>query len=160
MVLASSKAVYILVPLPLERQIQDLLASHRVEEALTLTEAAQRNIPKEKYQVHQTGEETRVFLSIGERILIDYFLFLCCRYCTKNSPTSRIHPIWPASVFRSKEHFRWSVSFCHVINTVNCRSDPDVSEDDWMELINFFANCFLSLCAPDPNRCMLMDGEQ
>ncbi|KAL0190717.1 hypothetical protein M9458_013415, partial [Cirrhinus mrigala] len=49
-VLASSKAVYILVPLPLERQIQDLLASHRVEEALTLTEAAQRNIPKEKYQ--------------------------------------------------------------------------------------------------------------
>lgn len=50
-VLASTKAVYILVPLPLERQIQDLLVSHRVEEALTLTEAAQRNIPKEKYQV-------------------------------------------------------------------------------------------------------------
>lgn len=50
-VLASTKAVYILVPLPLDRQIQDLLVSHRVEEALTLTEAAQRNIPKEKYQV-------------------------------------------------------------------------------------------------------------
>lgn len=50
-VLASSKAVYVLVPLPLERQIQDLLAGHRVEEALTLTEGAQRNIPKDKFQV-------------------------------------------------------------------------------------------------------------
>lgn len=50
-ILASTKAVYVLVPLPLERQIQDLLASHRVEEALILTEGAQRNIPKDKYQV-------------------------------------------------------------------------------------------------------------
>lgn len=44
--------MYVLVPLPLERQIQDLLAGHRVEEALTLTEGAQRNIPKDKFQVH------------------------------------------------------------------------------------------------------------
>ncbi|XP_056134372.1 transforming growth factor-beta receptor-associated protein 1 homolog [Lampris incognitus] len=50
-VLASTKAVYILVPLPLERQIQDLLVSHRVEEALTLTEGAQQNIPKDKFQI-------------------------------------------------------------------------------------------------------------
>lgn len=50
-ILASTKAVYVLVPLPLERQIQDLLASQRVEEALILTEGAQRNIPKDKYQV-------------------------------------------------------------------------------------------------------------
>ncbi len=50
-ILASTKAVYVLVPLPLERQIQDLLASHRVEEALVLTEGAQRNIPKDKFQV-------------------------------------------------------------------------------------------------------------
>lgn len=50
-VLASTKAVYILVPLPLERQIQDLLANHRVEEALILTEGAQRNIPKDKFQI-------------------------------------------------------------------------------------------------------------
>lgn len=49
--LASTKAVYILVPLPLERQIQDLLAGHRVEEALILTEGAQRIIPKDKFQV-------------------------------------------------------------------------------------------------------------
>ncbi|KAM6980397.1 transforming growth factor-beta receptor-associated protein 1 homolog isoform 1-T2 [Aplochiton taeniatus] len=52
-VLASTKAVYVLVPLPLERQIQDLLASHRVEEALILTEGAQRNIPKDKFQILQ-----------------------------------------------------------------------------------------------------------
>lgn len=50
-ILASTKAVYVLVPLPLERQIQDLLANHRVEEALILTEGAQRNIPKDKFQV-------------------------------------------------------------------------------------------------------------
>lgn len=50
-ILASTKAVYVLVPLPLERQIQDLLASHRVEEALILTEGAQQNIPKDKFQV-------------------------------------------------------------------------------------------------------------
>lgn len=51
-VLASTKAVYVLVPQPLEQQIQDLLAGHRVEEALTLTEGAQRNIPKDKFQVY------------------------------------------------------------------------------------------------------------
>lgn len=49
--LASTKSVYVLVPLPLEKQIQDLLANHRVEEALVLTEGAQRNIPKDKFQV-------------------------------------------------------------------------------------------------------------
>lgn len=43
--------MYILVPLPLEKQIQDLLASHRVEEALVLAKGARRNIPKEKFQV-------------------------------------------------------------------------------------------------------------
>ncbi|XP_006639313.1 transforming growth factor-beta receptor-associated protein 1 homolog [Lepisosteus oculatus] len=50
-VLTTTKAVYVLVPLPLERQIQDLLASHRVEEALVLAEGARRNIPKDKFQV-------------------------------------------------------------------------------------------------------------
>ncbi|KAH1186873.1 transforming growth factor-beta receptor-associated protein 1 [Mauremys mutica] len=50
-IVATSKGVYILVPLPLERQIQDLLTSHRVEEALVLAKAARRNIPKEKFQV-------------------------------------------------------------------------------------------------------------
>lgn len=52
--LASTKAVYVLAPLPLETQIQDLLAGHRVEEALVLTEGAQRNIPKDKFQVIKT----------------------------------------------------------------------------------------------------------
>ncbi|XP_058540563.1 transforming growth factor-beta receptor-associated protein 1 [Neofelis nebulosa] len=50
-IVATSKGVYILVPLPLEKQIQDLLASRRVEEALVLAKGARRNIPKEKFQV-------------------------------------------------------------------------------------------------------------
>nr|KAF6430384.1 transforming growth factor beta receptor associated protein 1 [Molossus molossus] len=50
-IVATSKGVYILVPLPLEKQIQDLLSSHRVEEALVLAKGARRNIPKEKFQV-------------------------------------------------------------------------------------------------------------
>lgn len=53
-IVATSKGVYILVPLPLEKQIQDLLASHRVEEALVLAKGARRNIPKEKFQVCTT----------------------------------------------------------------------------------------------------------
>uniref|UniRef100_A0A667ZAK8 Transforming growth factor, beta receptor associated protein 1 n=1 Tax=Myripristis murdjan TaxID=586833 RepID=A0A667ZAK8_9TELE len=68
-VLASTKAVYILVPLPLERQIQDLLASHRVEEALTLTEGAQRNIPKDKFQVtdlHKRILQQAGFIQFGQ----------------------------------------------------------------------------------------------
>nr|XP_009672123.1 PREDICTED: transforming growth factor-beta receptor-associated protein 1 isoform X2 [Struthio camelus australis] len=50
-IVATNKGVYILVPLPLEKQIQDLLASRRVEEALVLAKGARRNIPKEKFQV-------------------------------------------------------------------------------------------------------------
>ncbi|XP_033865377.3 transforming growth factor-beta receptor-associated protein 1 homolog [Acipenser ruthenus] len=50
-ILATMKEVYVLVPLPLERQILDLLASQRVEEAIVLVEGAQRNIPKEKFLV-------------------------------------------------------------------------------------------------------------
>ncbi|XP_020385326.2 transforming growth factor-beta receptor-associated protein 1 homolog [Rhincodon typus] len=50
LILATSKEVYILVPLPLEKQIQDLLTSQRVEEALLLTRGARRNVPKEKFQ--------------------------------------------------------------------------------------------------------------
>lgn len=68
-ILASTKAVYVLVPLPLERQIQDLLASHRVEEALILTEGAQRNIPKDKFQV------TNIFF-IAEVYLKDCFVYV------------------------------------------------------------------------------------
>uniref|UniRef100_A0A8C6T6W7 Transforming growth factor, beta receptor associated protein 1 n=1 Tax=Neogobius melanostomus TaxID=47308 RepID=A0A8C6T6W7_9GOBI len=66
-VLASTKAVYILVPLPLERQIQDLLASHRVEEALILTEGAQRNIPKDKFQIlHKRILQQAGFIQFGQ----------------------------------------------------------------------------------------------
>ncbi|XP_048388257.1 transforming growth factor-beta receptor-associated protein 1 homolog isoform X2 [Stegostoma tigrinum] len=50
LILATSKEVYILVPFPLEKQIQDLLTSQRVDEALLLTRGARRNIPREKFQ--------------------------------------------------------------------------------------------------------------
>ncbi|XP_075905435.1 transforming growth factor-beta receptor-associated protein 1 homolog [Nelusetta ayraudi] len=66
-ILASTKAVYVLVPLPLERQIQDLLTSQRVEEALVLTEGAQRNIPKDKYQIlHKRILQQAGFIQFGQ----------------------------------------------------------------------------------------------
>ncbi|XP_061671043.1 transforming growth factor-beta receptor-associated protein 1 homolog [Syngnathoides biaculeatus] len=66
-IVASTKAVYVLVPLPLERQIQDLLASCRVEEALVLTEGGQRNIPKEKFQVlHKRIMQQAGFIQFGQ----------------------------------------------------------------------------------------------
>ncbi|XP_063314706.1 transforming growth factor-beta receptor-associated protein 1 [Pelobates fuscus] len=48
---ATANGIYILLPLPLEKQIQDLLSSQRVEEALVLAKGARQNIPKEKFQV-------------------------------------------------------------------------------------------------------------
>ncbi|KAM8877592.1 transforming growth factor-beta receptor-associated protein 1 homolog isoform 1-T2 [Synchiropus picturatus] len=66
-VLASTKAVYVLVPLPLERQIQDLLTSHRVEEALALTEGAQQNIPKDRFQIlHKRILQQAGFIQFGK----------------------------------------------------------------------------------------------
>ncbi|MEE6470358.1 hypothetical protein FKM82_008943 [Ascaphus truei] len=50
-IVATGNGVYVLIPLPLEKQIQDLLSSRRVEEALVLAKGARRNIPKEKFQV-------------------------------------------------------------------------------------------------------------
>lgn len=50
LIVATSKEIHMLVPLPLERQIQDLLASRRVEEALVLAKGARCNIPKDKFQ--------------------------------------------------------------------------------------------------------------
>uniref|UniRef100_A0A4W4GKZ9 CNH domain-containing protein n=1 Tax=Electrophorus electricus TaxID=8005 RepID=A0A4W4GKZ9_ELEEL len=65
--LASTKAVFVLVPLPLETQIQDLLASRRVEEALVLTEGAQRNIPKDKFQMlHKRILQQAGFIQFGQ----------------------------------------------------------------------------------------------
>ncbi|XP_043926934.1 transforming growth factor-beta receptor-associated protein 1 [Protopterus annectens] len=51
LLVATHKQVYVLAPLPLERQIQDLLVSHKVEEALVLAKGARKNIPKDKFQV-------------------------------------------------------------------------------------------------------------
>ncbi|XP_053563641.1 transforming growth factor-beta receptor-associated protein 1 [Bombina bombina] len=50
-IVATATGVYILIPLPLEKQIRDLLSNQRVEEALILAKGARRNIPKEKFQV-------------------------------------------------------------------------------------------------------------
>ncbi|KAL2087451.1 hypothetical protein ACEWY4_016279 [Coilia grayii] len=67
LVLSSTKAVYMLVPLPLERQIQDLLAGNRVEEALTLTEGARRNIPKDRFQIlHKRILQQAGFIQFGQ----------------------------------------------------------------------------------------------
>lgn len=66
LLLASTSAVYMLVPLPLERQIQDLLASNRVDEALTLTEGARPNIPRDRYQVlHKRILQQAGFIHFG-----------------------------------------------------------------------------------------------
>ncbi|XP_078401715.1 transforming growth factor-beta receptor-associated protein 1 homolog isoform X1 [Cetorhinus maximus] len=68
LILATSKQVHILVPLPLEKQIQDLLASERVEEALLLlTKGARRNIPKEKFQgLHRRILQQAGFIQFGQ----------------------------------------------------------------------------------------------
>ncbi|XP_038240923.1 transforming growth factor-beta receptor-associated protein 1 [Dermochelys coriacea] len=105
-IVATNKGVYILVPLPLERQIQDLLSSHRVEEALILAKAARRNIPKEKFQVmykrilQQAGfihfaqlqflEATELFRSgqLDVRELISLYPFLL----PTSSSFTRSHP--------------------------------------------------------------------
>ncbi|KAM5180647.1 transforming growth factor-beta receptor-associated protein 1 [Mantella aurantiaca] len=50
-IVATTNGLYVLIPLPLEKQIQDLLSNQRVEEALVLAKGARRNIPKEKFQV-------------------------------------------------------------------------------------------------------------
>ncbi|KAM4796789.1 transforming growth factor-beta receptor-associated protein 1 [Rhinophrynus dorsalis] len=50
-IVASGNGLYVLIPLPLEKQIQDLLSNQRVDEALVLAKAARRNIPKERFQV-------------------------------------------------------------------------------------------------------------
>lgn len=51
LIATTNNGVYVLTPVPLENQIQDLLAGRRVEEALVLAKGARRNIPKEKFQV-------------------------------------------------------------------------------------------------------------
>ncbi|KAM4698963.1 transforming growth factor-beta receptor-associated protein 1 [Discoglossus pictus] len=50
-IVATGNEVHILISLPLEKQIQDLLSNQRVEEALVLAKGARRNIPKEKFQL-------------------------------------------------------------------------------------------------------------
>lgn len=67
-IVATSKGVYILVPLPLEKQIQDLLANRRVEEALVLAKGARRNIPKEKFQVGNYWSQESMPVNTGIQV--------------------------------------------------------------------------------------------
>lgn len=125
-ILASTKAVYVLVPLPLERQIQDLLTSHRVEEALILTEGAQRNIPKDKFQVLSSSNTNMIKLKpvsiyLSVCLFIVFFSFLYPDFAQKNPAAGWFYTVWTASVSRSKrtlqvrvEHFSLT-GWCDVV---------------------------------------------
>lgn len=182
-VLASTKAVYILVPLPLERQIQDLLVSHRVEEAMTLTEAAQRNIPKEKYQkLHKRILQQAGFIHFGQlrfleakehfrkgqldvRELISLYPLLL----PASSSFTRCHP--PLHEFADLNHLtqgdkekvqhfkRFLISYLHEVRSCDsangCREDVDTA------LLKLYAETghesLLDLLASD-NACLLADS--
>ncbi|MCJ8729813.1 hypothetical protein PDJAM_G00111380 [Pangasius djambal] len=115
-VLASTKAVYVLVPLPLERQIQDLLAGHRVEEALTLTEGAQRNIPKDRFQIlHKRILQQAGFIQFGRlqfseakehfrkgQLDVRELISLCPLLLPASSSFTRCHP--PLHEFADLNH--------------------------------------------------------
>uniref|UniRef100_A0A671LLB2 Transforming growth factor-beta receptor-associated protein 1 homolog n=1 Tax=Sinocyclocheilus anshuiensis TaxID=1608454 RepID=A0A671LLB2_9TELE len=182
-VLASSKAVYILVPLPLERQIQDLLASHRVEEALTLTEAAQRNIPKEKYQIlHKRILQQAGFIQFGQlqfleakehfrkgqldvRELISLYPLLL----PASSSFTRCHP--PLHEFADLNHLtqgdqekvqrfkRFLISYLHEVRSSD--SANGFHEDVDTALLKLYAETghesLLDLLASD-NACVLADS--
>ncbi|KAA0713196.1 Transforming growth factor-beta receptor-associated protein 1 -like protein [Triplophysa tibetana] len=181
-VLASTKAVYILVPLPLERQIQDLLASHRVEEALTLTEAAQRNIPKEKYQIlYKRILQQAGFIQFGQlkfleakehfrkglldvRELISLYPLLL----PSSSTFTRCHP--PLHEFADLNHLtqgdkekvqrfkRFLISYLHEVRSVE--SANGFREDVDTALLKLYAetghDSLLDLLASD-NACLLTD---
>ncbi|XP_026989205.1 transforming growth factor-beta receptor-associated protein 1 homolog [Tachysurus fulvidraco] len=114
--LASTKAVFVLVPLPLERQIQDLLAGHRVEEALTLTEGAQRNIPKDKFQIlHRRILQQAGFIQFGQlqfaeakehfrkgQLDVRELISLCPLLLPASSSFTRCHP--PLHEFADLNH--------------------------------------------------------
>uniref|UniRef100_A0A673JIY9 Transforming growth factor-beta receptor-associated protein 1 homolog n=1 Tax=Sinocyclocheilus rhinocerous TaxID=307959 RepID=A0A673JIY9_9TELE len=182
-VLASSKAVYILVPLPLERQIQDLLASHRVEEALTLTEAAQRNIPKEKYQIlHKRILQQAGFIQFGQlqfleakehfrkgQLDVRELIALYPLLLPASSSFTRCHP--PLHEFADLNHLtqgdqekvqrfkRFLISYLHEVRSSD--SANGFHEDVDTALLKLYAETghesLLDLLASD-NACVLADS--
>nr|XP_040019423.1 transforming growth factor-beta receptor-associated protein 1 homolog [Gasterosteus aculeatus aculeatus]XP_040019430.1 transforming growth factor-beta receptor-associated protein 1 homolog [Gasterosteus aculeatus aculeatus]XP_040019439.1 transforming growth factor-beta receptor-associated protein 1 homolog [Gasterosteus aculeatus aculeatus] len=182
-ILASTKAVYILVPLPLERQIQDLLAGHRVEEALLLTEGAQQNIPKDKFQIlHKRILQQAGFIQFGQlqfleakehfrkgqldvRELISLYPLLL----PASSPFTRCHP--PLHEFADLNHLaqgdqdkvlrckKFLISYLGEVRSTEtangCREDVDTA------LLKLYAeqdhDSLLDLLASD-NACLLADS--
>ncbi|XP_010885012.1 transforming growth factor-beta receptor-associated protein 1 homolog [Esox lucius] len=182
-VLASTKAVYVLVPLPLERQVQDLLAGHRVEEALTLTEGARRNIPKDRFQVlYKRILQQAGFIQFGQlqfleaeehfrkgqldvRELISLYPLLL----PSSSSFTRCHP--PLHQFADLNHLaqgdqekvqrckRFLISYLGEVRSTEgangCREDVDTA------LLKLYAEqdheSLLDLLA-SPNACLLADS--
>lgn len=181
--LASTKAVYVLVPLPMERQIQDLLASHRVEEALILTEGARRNIPKDKFQVlHKRILQQAGFIQFGQLQFLeakDHFskgqldvrelISLYPLLMPSTSTFTRCHP--PLHEFADLNHLaqgdqekvqrckRFLISYLGEVRSTEgangCREDVDTA------LLKLYAEqdheSLLDLLASD-NACLLADS--
>lgn len=182
-ILASTKAVYILVPLPLERQIQDLLVNHRVEEALILTEGAQRNIPKDKFQnLHKRILQQAGFIQFGQlqfleakehfrkgQLDVRELISLCPLLLPASSSFTRCHP--PLHEFADLNHLaqgdqekvlrckRFLISYLGEVRSTEvvngCREDVDTA------LLKLYAEqdheSLLDLLASD-NACVLTDS--
>uniref|UniRef100_A0A3Q4I2F6 Transforming growth factor, beta receptor associated protein 1 n=1 Tax=Neolamprologus brichardi TaxID=32507 RepID=A0A3Q4I2F6_NEOBR len=182
-ILASTKAVYILVPLPLERQIQDLLANHRVEEALILTEGAQRNIPKDKFQnLHKRILQQAGFIQFGQlqfleakehfrkgQLDVRELISLCPLLLPASSSFTRCHP--PLHEFADLNHLaqgdqekvlrckKFLISYLGEVRSTEvvngCREDVDTA------LLKLYAeqdhDSLLDLLASD-NACVLADS--
>lgn len=182
-ILASTKAVYVLVPLPLERQIQDLLANHRVEEALILTEGAQRNIPKDKFQnLHKRILQQAGFIQFGQlqfleakehfwkgQLDVRELISLCPLLLPASSSFTRCHP--PLHEFADLNHLaqgdqekvlqckKFLISYLGEVRSTEvvngCREDVDTA------LLKLYAEqdheSLLDLLASD-NACVLADS--
>uniref|UniRef100_A0A3P9B343 Transforming growth factor, beta receptor associated protein 1 n=1 Tax=Maylandia zebra TaxID=106582 RepID=A0A3P9B343_9CICH len=182
-ILASTKAVYVLVPLPLERQIQDLLANHRVEEALILTEGAQRNIPKDKFQnLHKRILQQAGFIQFGQlqfleakehfrkgQLDVRELISLCPLLLPASSSFTRCHP--PLHEFADLNHLaqgdqekvlrckKFLISYLGEVRSTEvvngCREDVDTA------LLKLYAeqdhDSLLDLLASD-NACVLADS--
>ncbi|KAK7898325.1 hypothetical protein WMY93_019178 [Mugilogobius chulae] len=156
-ILASTKAVYILVPLPLERQIQDLLASHRVEEALFSLKEPRGISPKKSFRKGQ--------LDVRELISL-YPLLL-----PSSSSFTRCHP--PLHEFADLNHLaqgdqekvqrckRFLISYLGEVRSTEvangCREDVDTAllklyaEQNHDSLLDLLASenfCVLADCVP------------
>uniref|UniRef100_A0A8C4RHC5 Transforming growth factor, beta receptor associated protein 1 n=1 Tax=Erpetoichthys calabaricus TaxID=27687 RepID=A0A8C4RHC5_ERPCA len=181
-ILATTKEVYMLVPLPLERQIQDLLASQRVEEAIVLAEGARRTIPKDKFQVlHRRILQQSGFILFGQLQFLEakeYFrkghldvrelISLYPLLLPSTSTFTRCHP--PLHAFADLNHLtqgdhnkiikckQFLISYLNEVRTTDvangCKEDVDTA------LLKLYAETghesLLDLVASE-NSCVLVD---